>query len=1156
MTTDKLLTDKSREKDLVSPQKKVLDNLFSYNNNVIVSAGAGTGKTTTMVEAVAEAVLRENDHTKNPFEHILVVTFTVEAARQLKEEVLNRLTQHYETEEGESEKLNKLKRQVENESWILTLDKFTRKILNEEMIEAEIGSLDEVTDDFELHNIRNEVMGEIHEDLQEEINFLQEWAPKYQYNRTEDNHWEAAIWNVLRDGRQLAMSAEEVMNEAWRTFYEDLYLGKNPKKGLSKKEVEEISDNLTGSEDNLSEDDLVNIYKEYEELLDAFERVILKAEKSYDIKTKSEGKLTYDDVRYHIIQHINEDVEGEEFRKNRFDYVFVDEFQDTSHAQCDLLKAFISDDTLVTLIGDPRQSIYQWREADPHIFSKMVDKLDNDHSLDKEIEKLGVKGFTKIDLDVNFRSNKNIVQLTNNLFGDENDESLFKQDKFTPDIELPHNNLQVCKDRKKADEMLDRETIHLYRSGETSTRGLARDWAEEICNILSQIDDNGGDYEILEKGDDGSIDTRKAELGDCWILMRSRSKWQQLKQELNDKNIDYIFVNQKGLFQKSPSIQIIIDMLNWIGDPHDFESLARIVRSPLLGLEDRTLRYIASNEFKLDWVENEDPHFIKKRDINELKSLIDLREDLRWKRENRKSELVESILQFSAFDVVSLTATEGIQELGNIRQFQQIIDEWEDEQLMSFQEFKERINFYRGFGADEGEFNFAPLADQEEKESVKITTVHSAKGLGYPIVFHYNPDSSISYSLCSLSDNDLDMIIKRKRDISSETFVSIGLNYLESFDEDIYFNEDPSKIPWQSFRDANGKINSIETPDMKAVTNIFDRYRIFNQWSEEWRVFYVALTRAEDHLFLPFRASPGERYSWEKIYHEMDEEDLLLDGCNYEYNLQTEESSVNIKELDLPELHKKSLDNYVPISISVSHLYDLIVCPRRYQYMELQNVSGPSDCEGVSRPEGIVFGNELHTALETSDFGEKDVNVDFVKEDFKDKIEKAVKAFYKSKIYDKYNFKSRNVLNEKEISYPLEVDGHEIILQGKIDCLMETQEGLIVFDYKTVNPSNKFEKNHQKYQLLGYSYLLHKMYPEIGVLKAVLLYFDRKTGTWNDEKVSLKLEKFEKELKSSLPVGLDDEGLTRGHLCDEEEGKEYCSEVIRLCKEDTDTGRI
>lgn len=1152
MTDEEILTRRTRKKDLVDPQKRVLENLFLEENNVIVSAGAGTGKTTTMVEAVTEAILKEDDHNKNPFEKVLVVTFTVEAARQLKQEVLERLIDHFKKEDCSETRTENIKRQLENESWILTLDKFTRKVLNQEMIEVGIGSIDEVTDDYELRNIKNEVMQEIRNSsnakLEKAVNVLQNWAPKNQFNRTEDNHWEAAIWNALRDGRQLSMSAEELMEEAWRTFKKDIFLGYNPKDGLEEDEKEEIKDNLTGKNGEIEDGELINIYDEYEGVLHSFEKVLLEAERRYDDKTKSEGKLTYDDVRYHILKHIERDNAGEEFRKNRFDYIFVDEFQDTSHAQCDLLRAFISDKTKVALIGDPRQSIYQWREADPNIFSKMVEKLGGDNSLEKDIEKLGVSGFEKIDLDVNFRSNKSIVELTNNLFGNKNDESLFKQKKFTHDIKLPNNNLKTCEHRKKANEEKDEPSIHLYRSDQSSTGDVAQDWAEKICNILSNIED----YKVLEEVENGNVKQRDAELGDCWILMRSKGKWDYLKEQLTEHNIDYIFVNQKGLFEKSPSVQIIIDILNWIDNPHDFESLARIVRSPLMGLEDKTLRYLASKEFDLDWIEEETPDFIRDRDIDELKELINLREDLRWKREDRKSELIESILQFSAFDVVSLTSTEGRQELGNIRQFQQIIDEWEEEELMSFQDFIDRINFYRDFGAEEAEFNYAPLAEQEERESVKITTVHSSKGLGYPIVFHYNPDRSISYNLLSLSDNDLDVIIKRKKNPSDETFVSIGLNYLESFNEEAYFNEDErrSHSPW-AFRDVNAKIESVEDQTKNQVTNIFDEYRIFNQWAEEWRLLYVALTRAEDHVFLPFKESTQERYSWEKIYHEMDNEGLLLDDCNYQEELGIGEIDFNPEEPDLPELDKKGLSNYVPISISVSHLYDLLLCPRRYQYIQLQNVSGPSNCEGVSRPGGIVFGNELHKALETSNLKEEEVNIDLVGQK-EDEVREAVEEFYQSEIYDKYNFKSGDLLKEEEISYPINADGHKIILQGKIDCLMKGDDGFIVFDYKTTNPSNKFESEHQKYQLLGYSYLLEKLYPTVGVSKAVILYYNKKQGSWDSREISLELEKLEKEIKNRIPIKLENRGLVKSEEppCEEgEEGKRYCSEVIRLCKE-------
>ncbi len=1132
MSKKKILTDDSRDYNLADPQIEVLEHLFVNEHNLIVSAGAGTGKTTTMVEAVTEAVLRENNKENNPFNKVLVVTFTIEAARQLKKKVRERVIQHSKCVSLPN--LEALKRQIENESWILTLDSFTRKVLNEEMIDAGIGSIDEATDDYELSHIRDNILREIKDDplFEDDVNTLQDWAPKTWLNRDDRDHWERMIWDVIRSGRQLGMSGKELMNEANRTLREDLFLGCDPK-NLITQEKEKISTNLTGEKTLIQNDTLEKIYLKYEKILKSFKRVLLEVEEKYDNISKSEGKLTYDDVRYHIIKHMDEHDFGKEFRKNRFKYVFVDEFQDTSHAQCDLLKAFISENTKIVLIGDPRQSIYQWREADPNIFSDMVETVSCKDSVNKVIKKLGVKGFVKVDLDVNFRSNDSIVKLGNNLFGDESDKSLFKQEKFCRGIDLPSNSLETCEDRIKSETKMNGFPIHIYNSDESNAENFAIDWSDKICNILSGI----GEYEVFEKIDNlGNIKFRKANLGDCWILMRSTSKWKYLKEKLNDYNIDYIFVNQKGLFQKSASIQIVIDMLNWIGNPHDFESLSRIVRSPLLGLEDKTLRYIASKKFELDWISDGNvPDFLYDRDVKELKELISLREDLRWKREGRKSELVECILQFSCFDITSLSTTEGVQELGNIRQFQQIIDGWEDEQLMSFQEFIERINYYRDIGTEEAEFNFAPLAEQEEKESVKITTVHSSKGLGFPIVFIYNPDRSIPDGI-SFANNDMNLIIKKKVCDSDETLVTIGFNLVDNALNGLFK---------QNWREINNKIDGLGTK------NIFDRYTIFENWAEEWRLCYVALTRAEDHIFIPFKSEIKERYSWERILNEMNYDDLLLEGCNYEDDIETHGSRLDIVPLDLPDLSKKCLENYVPISLSISHLYDLFVCPRRYQYVQLQHVSGPSDCEGVTRPDGIIFGNALHNVMELSDFKKYEINDISVNKDIKVDVEKAMETFYQSHIYQDYKFACNDTLKEEEFSYPLNINGHEVILEGKIDCLMKTEEGLIVFDYKTANPDNKFEKEHQKFQIIGYSYLLNKLYPEVGVSKAVLLYYDRRSKTWSKEEVPIAHDTFEECLEENIPVKLDDYGLVKGKhppCKDGKDGKHYCENVIRLCE--------
>jgi len=80
---------------------------------------------------------------------------------------------------------------------------------------------------------------------------------------------------------------------------------------------------------------------------------------------------------------------------------------------------------------------------------------------------------------------------------------------------------------------------------------------------------------------------------------------------------------------------------------------------------------------------------------------------------------------------------------------------------------------------------------------------------------------------------------------------------------------------------------------------------------------------------------------------------------------------------------------------------------------------------------------------------------------------------------------------------------------------------------------------------------MEKLYPEIGVSKAVLLYYDRTSGDWSKEEVQIELDTFEEYLTDRIPVELDNHGLKKGEnppCQDGDEGEEYCSDVIRLCK--------
>jgi len=323
------------------------------------------------------------------------------------------------------------------------------------------------------------------------------------------------------------------------------------------------------------------------------------------------------------------------------------------------------------------------------------------------------------------------------------------------------------------------------------------------------------------------------------------------------------------------------------------------------------LRYLADNDFNVFTVCNNSPSFLNQRDLFELNKLIELREELRWKREDKKSELIEAILDFSMFDNVVRAWEEGDQELANILRFQEIIDGWEEDNLISYSEFLDRINYYREEG---GEFEFASLADQEDKEAVKITTVHSAKGLDFPIEFVYYPERQIYGSLTAHEEYQEGINIKRRSD--DNLFVTL---YIDNF--------------------VNGnKIKPKLSDAVETNEKVFDWLACMD-FAEVWRLFYVALTRAKDHLFLPKKPDSARKdESWELQYRkkltnnsfsgiEID----LLDQDFIERAGGEEDF-----ELENPVKEKPKKETFIPERVNSTHLYDLKLCPRLYQFIELK----------------------------------------------------------------------------------------------------------------------------------------------------------------------------------------------------------------------------
>jgi len=1119
-------------------QEQILNEYFNGCGRVVVSAGAGTGKTTLLVKIVAEAVVRllKADPNQNPFQKILAVTFTVEATRQMKTKIKKQLEQHFKAI-GQPEKIRDLVRWIESESWILTLDSLTRTLLSEVAYDLGLSSIATVPDEYELGKIREEIIQEIksNDDLVNEVQLVESVFPDEEWRG--ERGWVGVLEELFQKARMYCLSAKELGERAFQTFEKRVYQGLKPP--FDEEKIREIckavyNEKLKNKKNSAKiTPKMVNESYEFNrKILEAFINLLEEYERLYDEKTKPKGMLGHDDARYWIVRYASGKIKNAnhldawlQTQRNRFKHILVDEFQDTSYAQCELLKHFIGEDTKVFLIGDPKQAIYQWRTAEPEIFIKILDKIREEGESGK-LPFLEVSGFKSIELTGNFRSHPALIEMFNDIFGD-NRNSIFNDTSYTGGKDLPHGDLKA--NTELPSESVEEPHIHVYNE----------DCWNAIPKILEAIRDRRFLIHVRSKDANGDLRWKEAELGDCCILMQTRSKWPLLRKELINRKINYVMIAEKGLFQR-PEISLIIDVLDWFANPHNKDSLIRILRSPITGLSERALRFLAYHNFSIHkaLTDREKPHWFEDEAEALLRNLVKLRDDLRWLREGRKTRMIEEIIRFAHLDVVLLTHPEGEQCLANLWALLDIVSSWEQEELLPYNELVERLKYYREYG--ENAYNMAILADEEDRNSVKIATVHATKGLGFPIVFIFYPQSNFVSQWNKQALPNMKVFIKNQGNFvliqqASPPTVSSGWeNYLRP--------QNNLKIP----------------PPYK----LFDSFNIENL-SEKWRLYYVALTRAKDHVFHSIkRLKKLSKFRWQYVFlkwFERNKTRYHLDIMNLTWKGSIKGLSVTANpDLESYNFLSEKGSSFTPRVINPSHLYDLFFCPRRYQYVVLQRVSGGESCIYPSGRRAALLGTRVHYALQLRNFSSKAPNATYAHyietlertdRSGAKKVREMVESFMNSDFYKDYRLDKARVKKEMEILFELKSNNNsqKVLMSDKIDLVIKGEEGVVIVDYKTNYPTGdgfraEYEREHNRCQLQAYALALEK---GLGtkVQEAVILYYDG--AEWKLEQVEVNASKMEKAILDKLVIKVEDGGLKKkpkDDFCED-----HC-EFSELCK--------
>ena len=455
-----------------------------------------------------------------------------------------------------------------------------------------------------------------------------------------------------------------------------------------------------------------------------------------------------------------------------FDYVIVDEVQDTSRIQCKLIQSLWDKDTHLVICGDKKQSIYTWRGADPQVMP--------------DLEKLILDAGGKLEnLKTSYRSKTPILDVVNTLF-----ESIYGAADYS-EAEQLHSNFSTPAEKPCV------EFLAFDGDAECSKPEKTAAEMEAVAQRIHLLVDGSNDWKPTFRYADGFSKTSKNNAyrySDILILLRRTTHLSALEQALRHANIPYTLGGKgRGLFTRQETRDISL-FLNVITNPSDAYSLIGFLRSPWIGLSDEAIAELAWGEdgFSIDQLMTR---------YTEASDVIDRYRTLLGTK--LASELVRMLIDETGFDALLAGLPRGTQRLANLRKVLDWLRENERGARTTpaavARKLAEKIQ-------NPPQVPEAALLDPAQN-AVTIMTVHGSKGLTKRVVVL--PDISAG------SKNDT-------------AFARVFLNENNQPHLGVKITApDKSSVASPGFKAANAQARNVREHESKNL-------------------FYVAMTRARD----------------------------------------------------------------------------------------------------------------------------------------------------------------------------------------------------------------------------------------------------------------------------------------------------------------------
>lgn len=769
----------------------------------------------------------------------------------------------------------------------------------------------------------------------------------------------------------------------------------------------------------------------------------------------------------------------EEIVKNKeYKIILLDEFQDVNNLQDLIFKCLSDTDDIsvigknVFVVGDVKQSIYRFRQANPKLFINARKKAS-----DKSYSEI-----REITLKKNFRSRKEVVDTVNFIFGqlmkeDVSEIEYTDDEKLVQGLDVPQGDdysteLMLIDDRGDFSKYLPYSAEHY-----------------EIAEKINQLLNGGAKVFDSDIGESGEF--RFCRPSDICVISRNNDDGRCVSKALEHFGIKTNAEMTSG-YLRSREISVILNILRVLDNPMQDIPLLSVLMSPVFiftpdDVAEVRLTLIDGVKPKLyqqllhfsDGVSEDCSEF---NTAKKCKAAIKKIKELRFYAASMNLvSLIRKIYDVTDYYGIASAYEDGHQKRANLNLLLEYADEYDKSISGGLTGF---IRYIDSIIENKRDFSQAVISSAQG-EAVNITTMHGSKGLEYPFVF-----------ICNIFKKFNDRDQKKKMIINQSLGVSLKFNDTK---------ENMSVVPL-----SYNVLKSIADNEMK---------------SEELRLLYVALTRAKDKLFIPIVFNEKTSAFMKGIYDKLSvlgrvSENMISDAVScgewlvecFLLHPDAEKLRSHIFEF----LNSENETNLKPIETQSALFVSQCAETEKREESVFKKKRAASDSKLVSKLLGRfdfkydMRDSETSSKLSVSDIAKDEkkayyypqipkfseeigkltasekgtvthrfmelCNFEKAKNNLEEEISRlvsqgkitsyqsegidrtTVKAFFESEIYNRIR-KSKNIMREKQFLVKLSdlnVDGEleeykssDGMLQGIADCIFEEDDGYVLLDYKT-----------------------------------------------------------------------------------------------------------